>query len=176
MSTGQMIFTVIAFVFLSTIMLRFYSIFASSRDTVAGGQDGILATSINASYIETAKGLSFDAITDTSDIAISNASALTPANSLGPEGVAEDSIQNFDDFDDFNNFTIEKNAPGTNKWFKTRFAVHYVNMANAEQISNSRTFLKRLDLTTWRTVPPPTEGNQVDTLKTSIVMGYFHFN
>ncbi len=159
---------------LSTILLNFYSLLGNSGDIIASGQDGILATTLATSYMEIAQGLAFDEITDTSEIAINNPTQLTAPANLGLDGFDEDSLNTFDDFDDFNNFSIEKEASGTNRRYKTTFKVNYVNPANVDNISASKTFVKRMDLVTWRTFPPMKD--QRDTLRLSVVLGYFHFD
>lgn len=176
MNTGQTIITIAAFVFLTTILLNFYGLVASTGDDIASGQDGILETTIATSYMELAQGLSFDEITDSSDIAIHNVGALTHPYSLGPESTAEDSIQNFNDFDDFNGLKVEKQPGGTDRRYQTTFSVHYVSPSDVESIVYTKTFLKRLDLKTWRIFPPAGAGERLDTLNTSLVMGYFHFD
>ena len=172
MNTGQTLLSLGAFMLLSTILLNFYSVLASSGDIIANGQDGILATTIATSHMEVAQGLAFDEVTDTSDAAITNVSLLTSAGSLGPDGSAEDSISAFNDFDDFNNFSIEEEASGTNRRYRTSFKVYYVDPANVDNTTTTRTFVKRMDLRTWRTFPP----GAVDTLQLSVVLGYFHFD
>lgn len=174
MNTGQTLFVLGAFALLSTLLLNFYSLLANSNDVVANGQDGILATTLATSYVEIAQGLAFDNITDTSDLAIGNPNMLTPVVSLGPENPSEVGIGSFNDFDDFNNFSLEQEASGTNRRFKTLFKVYYVEPTNVNVPAASRTFVKRMDLKTWRTYPP-LKGN-IDTLRTSVVMGYFHFD
>lgn len=159
---------------LSTILLNFYSVLGSSGDIIASGQDGILATTLATSYLEIAQGLAFDQISDTSDIAIGNVNQLTLSGNLGPDDADEDSIAEFNDFDDFNNFSVEKEASGTNRRFRTTFKVHYVDPSNVDNISSTRTFLKRMDSITWRTFPF-VKGN-TDTLRLSVVLGYFHFD
>jgi hypothetical protein len=176
MSTGQTILTIASFLFLTTILTNFYTLVASTGDDIANGQDGILETTISTSYLELAQGMSFDEVTDSSDAAIANATLLTLPANLGPDCSAEDSIQNFNDFDDFNGLRVEKQPGGTNKRFMTRFAVHYVDPNNVTTISAARTFVKRLDLATWRSFPPASRGERLDTLHTSLVFGYFHFD
>ncbi len=165
-----------AMMFLSTILLSFYRLLAGTGDDISSGQDGILATTIATSYMEIAQGLSFDTVTDSSDIALQNVSVLTAPASLGRDYVAEDSMHNFDDFDDFNGFTAEKEAGGTGRRYRTTFKVNYANDTNVGQNSSTRTFLKRLDLKTWRIEPPPVAGARLDTVRMSMVLGYFHFD
>jgi hypothetical protein len=176
MNTGQTILTIAAFVFLTTILMNFYGLVASTGDDISSGQDGILETTIATSYMELAQGLSFDQISDSSDIAIHNVSAMTSPSLLGHDAASEDSIQNFDDFDDFNGLTVDKQPGGTNRVYRTRFVVSYVNPANVQTVVTSRTFVKRMDLKTWRVVPAAGVNERLDTLRTSLVMGYFHFD
>ena len=170
MSQGNMLITIIAFMFLTTILLNFYRLLADNGDTIANSQDGILETTLATSYLEVAAGLAFDSNTDTSDVAIRNPSALSAT--LGRESGGEDSIYDFNDFDDFNNFSMVEQPNGTTRQYKTAFTVSYVNPANAEVVSGSQTFVKRMDLKTWRVSPP----GRTDTLRLSMVMGYFHFD
>lgn len=176
MNTGQTIVTIAAFVFLTTILINFYGLVASTGDDISSGQDGILETTIATSYMELAQGLSFDEVTDSSDIAIHNVSALTHPFNLGPENAAEDSIHKFNDFDDFDGLVVEKQPGGTERRYRTMFSVHYVSPSDVENVVYSKTFIKRLDLKTWRIFPAAGGNERLDTLKTSLVMGYFHFD
>lgn len=176
MSFSQTLLSIVALMFLSSILLGFYRILGGTGNDIDSGQDGILATTLSTSYMELAHGLSFDSITDTSNIALQNPSVLTAPGSLGRESVLEDSLHEFNDFDDFNNFTVEKEALGTGRRYRSSFKVHYVNPDNVAQVSTSRTFVKRMDLKTWRVNPPPPPDHQLDTLRMSMVLGYFHFD
>ena len=176
MNTGQTIITIAAFVFLTTILVNFYGLVASTGDDISSGQDGILETTIATSYMELAQGLSFDEITDSSDIAIHNSGALTQPYSLGPDVAAEDSIKDFNDFDDFDGLVVDKQPGGTNRIYRTMFAVNYVNPADVESVVMTKTFVKRMDLKTWRIFPVAGATERLDTLRTSLVMGYFHFD
>jgi CRISPR/Cas system-associated protein Cas7 (RAMP superfamily) len=176
MSTNNTILTIFAFSLLTSVMLSFYRLLALSGDDISGAQDMILATSLSTSYIEIAKGLAFDNVTDSSSVALYNPSVLTDPNALGPENAAEDTIYNFDDVDDFNGFVTDREASGTGRRFTTTFAVHYVDPLNIQNISTVRTFVKRLDLRSWRSAPPAPAGAKLDTLRSSITIGYFHFD
>ena len=162
--------------FLSTILLNFYGLMHSAGDEISSGQDGILTTTISTSYVEIAQGLAFDSITDTSDLAFKNPGILTSPSLLGIESADEDSIKDFNDFDDFNYFTVDKEAGNTGRTYRTSFRVWYVDPANVANVSSTRTFLKRLDLKTWRVFPPAMSSSPIDTLRMSVVMGYFHFD
>jgi hypothetical protein len=175
MTTGQTILTLGAFMFLTTILLNFYQVVANTGDTIASGQDGILATTIASSYLEIAQGLAFDEITDTSTVAIANPAALTSPFALHSEA-GEDSLAVYDDFDDFNGAILDKQAMGTNRVYRTRFTVSYVNADNLLQTTTTRTFVKRLDLKTWRIFPPAASATDLDTVRASLVLGYWHFD
>lgn len=174
MGSGHTLLTLGAFVLLSTILVNFYGTSASAGDAIGSGQDGIFLTSITTSFIEQAQGLAFDAITDTMHLGLSTVTSLTSPLHLGPEA-GEDSLLTFNDFDDFNGFSIEREAGTSNRRYRAEFTVSYVNATDLETSTLSRTFIKRLDIKTWRTFPVSREGG-VDTLRSSFVMGYFHFD
>lgn len=176
MNTGQTIVTIAAFVFLTTILLNFYGLVASTGNDISSGQDGILETTIATSYMELAQGLSYDHVSDSSDIAIHNVNALTLPSMLGPDVASEDSIHKFNDFDDFDGLVAEKQPGGTNRRYRTTFEVHYVSPSDVENIVYTKTYVKRMDLKTWRIFPAAGENERLDTLRTSLVMGYFHFD
>ncbi len=176
MTTGQTFFTIGAFMFLCTIMLNFNSTIVQASNGITGGQDGIMATTIATSYLELAQGLAFDEITDSSDVAIENPSVLSSPEHLGPDNGAENTVYTFNDFDDFNGFVVDKEVTGNHRSYRTSFTVHYVDPDDASEISSTRTFVKRMDLKTWRIDPPLGGSSPSDTLRMSLVMGYFHFD
>ena len=175
MNTGQTMLTLGAFIFLTTILMNFYGLVGQTGDTIKSGQDGILATTIASSYMEIAQGLAFDQISDTSDVALHDPAQMTPTGLLGSEA-GEDSLSLFNDFDDFNGHEFEKQAIGSECRYRTHFTVYYVNPDNVHQMVGSRTFVKRMDLATWRVFPAPIGQDQSDTIRTSVVLGYFHFD
>jgi hypothetical protein len=175
MNTGQTLLTIGAFIFLTTIMLNFYRLVAGTGDTIASGQDGILATTIATSYMELANGMAFDEVTDTSNAALATPTVLTPATSLGAEA-GEDSLSLFNDFDDFNNRDFVKQANGTNRSYRVHFDVYYVNPNDINQKSSTQTYVKRMDIKAWRVFPVATSPTEIDTVRNSLAMGYFHFN
>lgn len=175
MFANHTILTIGGFIILTTILTSFYGLLGNTGDDVADAQDMILATTIATSYIEVAQGLAFDEITDTSNVALNNLSALTASTTLGPEAADEDSIHKFNDFDDFNGFQCERTATGTTRRYTTEFSVHYVNPDDVGQVTSAKTYVKRLDTKTWRSFPPPS-GTALDTLRLSFVLGYFHFD
>ena len=175
MSTGHTILTLAAFILLSTLIVNFYELSGSAGDSISSGQDGIFLTSITTSYIEMAQGMAFDNITDTMHVGLANANTLTAPSDLGPEA-GEDSLQLYNDFDDFDGLSLEREAGTSGRRYRTNFTVSYVHANDLETISSSRTFVKRLDMKTWRTWPTASRDALVDTLRSGFVMGYFHFD
>jgi hypothetical protein len=177
MNTGQMLTTILALILLTTVLTNFYSIVGNTGDDLARSQENILATAVATSWAEQAQGLAYDNVTDTSDIAFQNPSALTSPSFLGLDpGELADSLDTYNDFDDFNGVTLAKAAGATGFSFKTRFTVSYIDTNNANVIVHVRTFVKRMDMATWRSSPAPSANETVDTLYTSIVYSYFNFN
>ncbi len=174
--SNHTILTIGAFLILTTVLLSLYRLLGTAGDDVGNAQDMILATTLTTSYLELAQGLSFDQRTDTAHVAVADPSTLTPVVWLGKDTVTENSIAAFNDFDDFNGFSIEKTATGSNKRFTSTFRVSYVEQGNVDQVSAVPTFVKRLDVKTWRSYPLMTEGQVPDTLRMSVCMGYFHFD
>lgn len=173
MNTGQTILTIGAFVLLTTILQGLYNSLGNVGADITSGQDGILATTIATSYCESVNRLAFDQITDTSDVALTTPLLLTFP--CGREA-GEDSLADFNDFDDLNGYSEVKVAGGSGRSYRTIFRVSYVDEANVSNISISRTYVKRLDMKTWRISPPALSDEIIDTLETSLVMGYFHFD
>jgi hypothetical protein len=174
MGTGHTVLTLVAFMMLSTLIVNFYDLSGNAGDSISSGQDGIFLTSITTSYIEMAQGLAFDRVTDTSNVGITSVLNLTDSYLLGRD-TGEDSLKDFNDFDDFNGFSQEREAGTSGRRYKTEFKVSYVNPDNLASISTSRTFVKRLDMKIWRTYPPAGDAT-IDTLRSSFIMGYFHFD
>jgi hypothetical protein len=174
--SNHTILTIGAFLILTTVLVSMYRLLGTAGDDVSNAQDMILATTLTTSYLELAQGMAFDQLTDTAHVAVASASSLTPVTWLGPDSASENSIAAFNDFDDFNGFSVERVATGSNKRFTTTFRVSYVELTNVDAISSVPTFVKRLDLKTWRSFPLMTEGQVPDTLRMSICMGYFHFD
>ena len=175
--TGQhTLLTIGAMALLSTVILNFYHFVNNNSDDVGRSDDMIMATSVAKSYMEIAQGMAFDAATDSANIPASDILKLTDPARLGHESAVEDTVTRFNDFDDFNGYEVKKQIGTTGHIFTTRFRVCYANPASPGSISPYRTFAKRMDTMTWRSYPPYTAGEVPDTLRMSIVMGYFHFN
>jgi hypothetical protein len=177
MSTGQTMLTICAFALLTTILTNFYGLVALVGDDIARGQDDILATAVTTSWAELAQGMAFDNVTDSSDIAFQNPSALTAPSFLGVEaGENKDSVNSYNDFDDFNGAVLARQAGSSGRTFTTRFTVSYADTNNLNTTISFRTFVKRMDMMTWRSQPPAHANEELDTLRTSIVYSYFNFN
>jgi len=178
MSTSNTFLTLVAFMLLSTIMVGFYRNLARGGDTVVDSQSGITELTLATTYMELAQGLAFDEVTVDSFLTTTQLAALTDPSHLGvdnppPSGEpTEVGFGTIDDIDDLNNYAIVdtsfKNISGI---YKTTFSVKYVNPSNISQTSTVRTFVKRVDMSIWRIAPA-----SKDTLKHSIIMGYFHFS
>lgn len=157
-----------AFILLSTILVTFYRLLGESGQTLDAAQAGITKVSLATSYMQLAQALHFDHVTDSTFV--TDVSALTLPTNLRREP-GEDSLALFNDLDDFNGYEIvEEKLGGNLGTYHTRFVVSYVNPDDVNQISTSRTFVKRMDMTITRIVPPST-----DTLRVSMIMGYWHF-
>jgi len=168
--------TIGAMMLVTTVLLNFYRLMSATGDDIAGAQDGILMTTIATSYIELANGLAFDTYTDTAHVDPTQKHFLTLPNNLGRESSYEDSVYKFNDYDDFNGFSIEREAGGSGRRFRTEFTVFYVNPNDVSAYSGNREFVKRMNLKIWRTFPPAELNSRLDTLKLSQVRGYYHFD
>lgn len=178
MSTYQTLITLGAFVLLSTLLVTFYQLLGQSGETVQSAQQGITALTLLTTYTELAYGLHFDEATIDTFLTPAQLNMLTHPSSLGKENPppvgepTESDFETFDDFDDLHNHIITNdNIPGVVGKYKTQFNVYYVNPNNLEQKMTTRTFVKRCDIKIWREDP-----TSKDTLKSAIVMGYFHFD
>jgi hypothetical protein len=174
MSTGQVILTVGAFVLLSMILLSFYGLVADSSKTIETTQGDITEVALAISFQEIIQGMAFDEATvDSMRAQVSDLTSTLGPDNPPPAGEPnETDLETFDDIDDFNGYEIDQvNPGGVLGTFRTHFDVHYVEANDINQISSGKTFVKRVDMKLWRVSPP---GQ--DTLKTSFVVGYFHFD
>jgi hypothetical protein len=174
MSTGQVILTIGAFMLLSMMLLSFYGLVADSCKTIETTQGDITEVALAISYQEIIQGMAFDeATTDNMRHELNDLSSVLGRDNPPPAGdPIEESLETFDDIDDFNGYEIPAvNPGGVLGTFRTHFDVHYVNPDDINQISSNKTFVKRVDMKLWRVSPP---GQ--DTLRTSFVVGYFHFD
>lgn len=175
MNTGQVLMTILAFMFLGTVVLNFNQTGSMTMDSVQYAQSAILMTTVATSYGELARGLSFGSRSDTMYVIPTELYRFTPPSELGPDDSTETSVERFNDFDDFNGFTFEKEIPGSGKKFKTHFRVCYVDPFDINVPVNTQTLTKRLDLQVWQSSPPLANPTAADTLKTFFILGYYHY-
>jgi hypothetical protein len=167
MNTGQVLLSIMAFVFLSTVVVNFHNLVADNTDQMTDSHDVIIATSLASTYLESAQSMNFDE--KTIDAPVDDPGGLTEPAKLGPEG--ELTMEGFDDFDDFNGYVRIDSAGANNGVYKSEFQVCYVDPEDINTQS-SQTFLKRMDIKTWRIDRPVT----YDTVEVFATMGYFRFN
>lgn len=170
MSTGQVILTIGAFMLLSTILVSFYGLVADSTKAFETTQADITEVALAISYQEIIQGMAFDSATVNTYLTTSQMNSLS--TTLGPNGSGETDMETFNDIDDFNGYQIDQvNPGGVLGTFRTQFKVFYADPNNPNQNASGKTFVKRVDMKLWRASPPAQ-----DTLRTSFVVGYFHFN
>ncbi len=168
MNTGQVLMSVAAFAFLGTVLVNFNNLVLANNEDMSNSHDVIIATSISATYLDVAQGLNFDEVAVGQPI--NSPSDLTDPNSLGPDA-GETDVSLFDDFDDFNGYSITQPAEGNNGTFRSDFTVTYVDPDNIN-FATVQTYLKRLDVKTWRVDIPVT----TDTVRMFTTMAYYKYN
>jgi len=168
MNTGQVMLSIAAFTFLGTVLVNFNNLILANNEDLTNSHDVIIGTTISASYLDDAMGLNFDE--NTVGQAVTNPMDLTDPNALGPDP-GETDLTTFDDFDDFNGYSITAPADGNNGTFRSDFTVTYVDPENINR-PTVQTFLKRLDVKTWRVDIPVT----TDTVRMFTTMAYYNFN
>lgn len=176
MASHHTLLTIGAMALLSTVLLNFRGLVNDSSDDISRSEDMILAATVATSYLELAQAMAFDTSTDSSYITPTESAKLTLPQKLGPETADEDTIAEFNDIDDFNKYQVTKQVGTTRRHFTTKFEVNYVDPASVTTIASKQTFVKRLDAKTWRSFPPRPGGEAPDTLRMSLVLGYFRFN
>ena len=163
MNTGQMLLTIGAMLLLSTLVLEVNTTNMTTDSVRAEAQYGVLATSIITSFMEEAKGLAFDSVTDSNSVNL--LSQLTIPLKLGPE--SGETYDTFNDFDDYNNFTkVDSTMPTAH--FNISCKVEYVTTANVSGFSTLPTWHKKLTVT----VSSPFMASAV---KQSTIYSYWFF-
>ncbi|RPI06786.1 MAG: hypothetical protein EHM64_01670 [Ignavibacteriae bacterium] len=181
MNTGQTMLTIAALALLSVITMRYYSSVGNTAVNLSETTGGFTATTIATSFIERAQNLAFDHYTDTmrQSSVLKNKSLLTTPILLGREVTDDTDYAYFDDFDDFNNIApIEYTPPDSTERYAVTFRVYYVEPSNINTAVDHQTFLKRMDVMVWRTIPPPsdTTRSKADTARMTTFYGYYKFN
>jgi len=160
MNTGQMLITMAALMLLSLVVLRVNKGFLSTNTVMMESKFGVLGVSLATSMIEEANGKAFDQNTDSNTV-----TSTTMLSSLGPE--SGEVYPNYNDFDDFNGLVkIDSTLPSA--IFKIACNVDYVNPANPEVASGSKTWHKKITVTV-------TSESMEDTVKMSTIYSYFYF-
>lgn len=177
--------TIAAMAMLAVLTMSYYAAVGNSGKSLSMTTAGLTATTVATSYIERATNTAFDEKSDTSSLPLKNPDYLTHWDSLGRDQANEVAIDSLDDFDDFNGW-VENYSPtwiqgnDTLNWmnesYRVGFKVYYVDTTDFMTPVPKRTFIKRMDLTVWRTWPPndPTLGG-IDTVKMSTIYGYFKY-
>jgi len=164
MNTGQMMITIGAIMLLTLVIMRVNNGFLSTDEVLMRSKFGVLAVSLATSMIEEANGKAFDNNTDTTSV--SSTTQLT--NSLGPE--SGETYADFNDFDDYDNYIRYTIADSTivSAPFKIVCRVNYINPADPDDSTNTRTWHKKI----FVEVSSP---NMEDTVKMSSVFSYWYF-
>jgi hypothetical protein len=170
MSTGQTLFTIFAFIILTTLLLGFYERSANVAEDMTSNRDRIMAVSIAKSYVELAQGLEFDDVTMHSDTTLRALSSLTLPSVLGREAL---DVTGIDDFDDLNGFQGEEVMPDSSAIFNIDCHVYYIDLERTDIYSSTRTFTKRMDIKVWRADAGAARRGVVDTLRMFTVSAYF---
>ena len=168
MNTGQVMLSIAAFAFLGTVLINFNHLVLANNEDMTNSHDVIIASTIASTYLDASQALAFDDVSTSTPVY--DPSQFTPPNNLGPDD-GETDPSTFDDFDDFNGYTAYDTAEGTNGVFRSDFTVSYVDPENINY-RTVQTYLKRLDVKTWRVDIPAT----TDTIRMFTTMAYFKFN
>jgi hypothetical protein len=163
MNTGQSLITIGAMMLLALTVLRVNGSIMGTDTVLYNTKFGVLAVSLATSVIEEANKKCFDEA-DTAD-AVSNINLLTAPGSLGPS--VGEKYPHFDDFDDFNGYKdTVTNLPSA--VFDVSCQVCYVNPANPDVASASRTWHKKITVTV-------TSPSMTDTFRLSSIFSYWYF-
>src|SRR4030066_2019547 len=140
MNTGQMLLSLGALIFLSTIVLRFNRAVLTSDEVMYNSKFNVLAASLCTSLIEEARGKAFDQETDSA--AVTKVDQLS--TTLGPD--FGETYETFNDFDDFNGF-IKVDSTMPSAVFYVTSKVNYIDASDPNKISSSPTWRKAITVT-----------------------------
>jgi len=182
MNTGQTMITVLALALLSVITMRYYDTVGQSGRTLSKMGAGFTATTIATSVLEQVENCAFDAYSDTANSAL-DSTRFTKPDKLGLEAgdPPKWDWKHYDDVDDFNNDTIPITPGWMNEVYLVALQVYYVNpYGNIETkirgSSDKATYVKRIDVKVWRSVPKLDSAEVFDTVQVSNLHGYFFYN
>ncbi len=172
MGGGHLILTIGALMLLLTSIMSINRGLLANDEDVSVAQADMLSMSLTSSYLSIARGYSFDETIDTAAATVTDPLTFTPHNYFGPDSLSEDTLTTFDDVDDLDGYSLEIQVRGSEQRFKSTFTVNYVTDADPDVISSTQTFLKRIDVRTWRTFPPPPKTRPPDTVRAFVVLSY----
>ena len=179
MNTGQTMLTILALTLLSIITMRYYSTIGYTGRNLSQTNAAFIATTVATSMMEQIDNCAYDQYTDTATTSI-DSSRFTSPGSLGKEsGESMADWRHYNDIDDFNSDTIKFTPGWMNEEYSVAISVYYVSCWGDINIkvTSKPTYVKRIDLTVWRSYPPldTTEG-KVAKITVSNLHGYYFFN
>ncbi|HEY4755473.1 MAG TPA: hypothetical protein VIH28_05385 [Ignavibacteriaceae bacterium] len=161
MNTGQMLLSLGALIFLSTIVLRFNRAVLTSDEVMYNSKFNVLAASLCTSLIEEARGKAFDQETDSA--AVTKVDQLS--TTLGPD--FGETYETFNDFDDFNGFVkVDSTMPSA--VFYVTSKVTYVEANNILNILTKRSWHKMITVTVM-------SSSMKDPVQMSSTFSYWYF-
>ncbi len=161
MNTGQMLLSLGALIFLSTIVLRFNRAVLTSDEVMYNSKFNVLAASLCTSLIEEARGKAFDQETDSA--AVTKVDQLS--TTLGPD--FGETYETFNDFDDFNGFVkVDSTMPSA--VFYVTSKVSYVEADNILNILTKRSWHKMITVTVM-------SSSMKDPVQMSSTFSYWYF-
>ena len=143
MTGNQMMLSIVAMIFLSMLILNVHSSTSDKLIILYSNESVIEATGIVQAIFEEIQTKAFDEATTTT--AAEERTMLTPVDSLGKDDT-EVLYNDFDDIDDYDNYTLTDtaNVMGT---FELAVLVRYVEETTPYDTTNTRTYMKRVDIT-----------------------------
>lgn len=142
MGSQQLILVIGGMMLLGTIALTINNSFTSKTDLEIYNEAAMTGAAIGQSVIDRILTRSFDQ--RTVGRIFRSPDSLTAVGSLGPD-TGENNVTLYNDVDDFKNY-VKYDTMSVLGVFRTRVDVNYVQTANPEVISSSRTFVKRIDV------------------------------
>jgi hypothetical protein len=142
MTGNQMMLSIVAMIFLSMLILNVHSSTSDKLIILYSNESVIEATGIVQAVFEEIQTKAFDEATTTA--AAKERDLLTSVSSLGKE-TGEVVYSDFDDIDDYHNYTLTDtaNVMGT---FELAVVVRYVEETAPYDTTNTRTYMKRVDI------------------------------
>lgn len=173
MGLGQTMLTVGSILLLSMVLLNVNSNFSATNQVLVNSKYNIMGISLASSMLDEIMQEAFDEKVIEDYIASANL-----MSSIGPDS---ESYGSFDDIDDFNGYWYETEPRDTNHTnflpgpvYKVWVDVHYINPAQPDLVSASKTFYKKVSVS----VTMPNMAGDVfpaDTVKLEKVFSYFIF-